>query len=74
MVNMAFIESYRRVGEEGYDARPILQIHDEIAFEVNDDHVKQVTEIIREEMTRGVPGLTVPLEVEISIKKCWGES
>eukprot|EP01041_Mallomonas_annulata_P000427 gene427-765_t len=53
------------------DVRLILQIHDELLFEVPDDRVHQVADIVRECM-EGAVELNVPLLVKIKVGTRWG--
>ncbi|MFZ5391639.1 MAG: DNA polymerase I [Patescibacteria group bacterium] len=50
----------------------LSQVHDELIFEVANDHIKDVTKLIRHEM-ENVCQLSVPLKVDIEIGKNWGE-
>ncbi len=51
--------------------RPILQIHDELLYEVADDMIKKAVPRIRRIM-EGVYKLAVPLSVDVKIGKSWG--
>ncbi|WP_231880956.1 DNA polymerase I [Halothiobacillus diazotrophicus] len=51
----------------------ILQVHDELVFEVPTDAVDSVREIIRQEMSQAAD-LHVPLEVGIGIGHSWAEA
>lgn len=50
----------------------ILQIHDELLFEVPDEHAQRLSKDVKKIM-EGVFDLSVPLTVDISIGKNWGE-
>ncbi len=50
----------------------ILQIHDELIFETPDDQIESLSEKVRKIM-EGVMQLKIPLVVDISIGKNWGE-
>jgi DNA polymerase-1 len=50
----------------------ILQIHDELIFEVEQTELEQVKQIVQETMETIFP-LKVPLKVNISVGKNWGE-
>ena len=50
----------------------ILQIHDELLFEVPDDQVDKIAKKVKHIM-ENVMTLNVPLVVDISIGKNWGE-
>jgi DNA polymerase-1 len=52
------------------DARLVLQIHDELIYEVRKDQTEQVALMVKEEM-EGVYPISVPLSVEIKIGKNW---
>ena len=50
----------------------ILQVHDELVFEVPEEELKQVAPMIKEAMEETFP-LSVPLVVELKVGKSWGE-
>lgn len=50
----------------------ILQIHDELLFEVSDIHVHKLKSLVKSTM-ENIMQLKVPLSVDISIGKNWGE-
>ncbi|QGR02137.1 DNA polymerase I [Ehrlichia ruminantium] len=49
----------------------ILQVHDELLFEVPEDHVDDTIKLIKEAM-EGITRLSVPLKVDTSIGDNWG--
>ncbi|MGH8232921.1 MAG: DNA polymerase I [Rhodanobacteraceae bacterium] len=55
------------------DAHMLMQVHDELVFEVRADAVEQVTEGVRNRM-QGAAELVVPLEVAIGAGANWGEA
>ncbi|RCX32786.1 DNA polymerase I [Thioalbus denitrificans] len=57
----------------GVDARMIMQVHDELVFEVGEGDIDAVGEAVRECMT-GAAELEVPLLVEIGIGANWDEA
>jgi len=57
----------------GVDARMIMQVHDELIFEVGEGDIDTVGEAVRECMT-GAAELEVPLLVEIGIGANWDEA
>ena len=54
----------------------LLQIHDELIFEVPNNEVKIISKIIKEEMTSvsesSLHSFTTPLTVDINIGDNWG--
>jgi DNA polymerase-1 len=54
------------------EIRMLLQVHDELVFEVREDRVKKWAKVIKEEMENAVR-LKVPLKVEAKVGRSWGE-
>lgn len=54
------------------DAKMILQVHDELVFEVKKGQEEKVGEIVKEAM-ESVVKLSVPVRVDVSFGKSWGE-
>jgi DNA polymerase-1 len=57
----------------GVDGRMIMQVHDELVFELPEDAVESATGRISEMMT-GAAELSVPLEVDIGVGGNWDEA
>ncbi|HET9819887.1 MAG TPA: DNA polymerase I [Rhodanobacteraceae bacterium] len=55
------------------DAHMLMQVHDELVFEVREDAVEAVTRGVRERM-QGAAELAVPLQVAIGVGANWGEA
>lgn len=53
-------------------ARMLLQVHDELVFEVREDSVDSVTTVVKECM-ENICNLDIPLKVDISTGMNWGE-
>lgn len=62
----------RKVWEQlrGSDVKTVLQVHDELVFEVPDSQVRDLAELVRKTLTYNE--LTVPLPVTIKVGKSWG--
>ncbi len=54
------------------NARMVLQIHDELLFEVQEEHVAEAKVLITSCMVRACPSCTIPLEVSVQVGKSWG--
>lgn len=63
IIKMAMIRIHKKSAESKIDARMILQIHDEIVFEVKEADIERLAKIVQAEM-KDFP-LNVPLEVNI---------
>lgn len=72
LIKMAMLRVDSRIKREGLRGYMILQIHDELIFEVPDEEVAQFTKLISEEMA-AVFQLKIPLVVDIAIGKNWKE-
>jgi DNA polymerase-1 len=61
-----------RFGREVSRARMVLQIHDELIFEVKESRAEEFAQAVKHVMERAYP-LRVPLVAEVLIGKNWGE-
>ena len=76
IVKIAMINIQQRMGALGMRSKMILQVHDELIFEVPRDELGQMQAIITELMPSAVPpdvGFVVPLEVEMKVGDNWGD-
>ncbi len=73
IIKLAMIKISDRFAREGLKARMIIQVHDELVFDVPDDELDRVKAIIREEMENAVE-LSVPLVVDMGVGKNWFEA
>jgi DNA polymerase-1 len=74
LIKMAMLNIHRRLREENRAARLLLQIHDELVFEVPPEEVDEVTALVGEEMTGPLEkslSLRVPLKVDLAIGPNW---
>ena len=70
IIKMAMVTINRRLKEEGLKAQMIMQVHDELNFNVPMDEVDKVREIVVSEM-QNVVHLTVPLIADCGVGKNW---
>jgi DNA polymerase-1 len=74
LIKMAMLNIYRRLRRDRYEARMLLQIHDELVFEVPPAELDEVAELVREEMTTPLEkelSLRVPLKVDLAAGPNW---
>jgi len=72
IIKVAMIRVQNRIEELGLCAKMIMQVHDELVFEVPEEELEKATSIIRDKM-ESVMDLSVPLKVSIDSGKNWAE-
>ncbi len=70
IIKIAMVRVYRRLKQEGLQAKLILQVHDELIVESPKTETAQVEKILKEEMENAV-SLRVPLIADMKSGKSW---
>jgi DNA polymerase-1 len=70
IIKIAMVRIDERMRSEEYASRMLLQIHDELMFEVVSGELNSLTKLVREEMERAEL-LSVPLEVSVGQGENW---
>lgn len=70
LIKLAMISIDRKLTERKLKTRMVLQVHDELLFEVPPDEHDEVAELVRGEM-EGVVKLSVPLVVDLGFGPNW---
>ncbi len=70
IIKLAMVRIYRRLKEEGFRSKLILQVHDELIIEACAEEKAKVEKILKEEMENAAV-LRVPLVVDMSEGKSW---
>jgi DNA polymerase I len=73
LIKLAMIAVHRRLANESLRSKMLLQIHDELIFEVAPDEIESLKCLVVEEMTGARP-LAVPLKVDVAIGRNWAEA
>ncbi len=73
IIKVSMINIFRRLREKQLRTRMLLQVHDELLFEVPEDEKNALETLVRDEMEHAV-SLSVPLKVDIGIGKNWAEA
>jgi DNA polymerase-1 len=73
LIKMAMINIFSRLKKEGCKSRMLLQVHDELIFEVPEDEIDIMQDLIKKEM-ENVYKLDVPLKVDSNYGKNWDEA
>lgn len=73
IIKMAMIRIFKVLDEKKLDIYPLLQVHDELIFEVAEKDIEYAKNIIKENMEK-IVHLSVPLIVEIGVGHNWREA
>ncbi len=72
VIKLAMIRLPEALTKAGLKTRMILQVHDELIFEVPEDELDKATKVVKEVMESALE-LSVPLVTEARIGENWGE-
>ena len=73
IIKMAMVNIDRKIRERKLSSGLIMQIHDELVFEVRQDETEIMEELIKDEMEQ-VVSLSVPLKVSLGKGRSWAEA
>ncbi len=74
MIKLAMINIHQAFQRRGIQSKMILQVHDELVFDVLKSELEEVKSIVTQEMQQALPDLKVPIIVETGIGKDWLEA
>lgn len=70
IIKVAMINTQRAIADAGLRSRMLLQIHDELVFEVAAGEREALESLAREQMSNAI-ALSVPLEVSVGVGRSW---
>ncbi|MBO0856510.1 MAG: DNA polymerase I, partial [Nocardia sp.] len=70
IIKVAMIKVNSAIEESGLRSRMLLQIHDELVFEVSPGERESLEALVREQMSQAIE-LSVPLEVSVGVGRSW---
>ena len=73
IIKIAMINIHRRLVSENWKSKMLLQVHDELVFDVHNSELEKIQPMIKHEMETAFI-MDVPLDVEIGIGKNWLEA
>jgi len=73
IIKVAMVKIAARLDREGLQTRMLLQVHDELVFDVPEAELDTVALLVKEEM-EGAVDLSVPLLVEVGSGRNWREA
>jgi DNA polymerase-1 len=73
IIKMSMVSIFKRFEEENISSKMILQVHDELNFNVHEKELEQVKDIVKKEMESACE-LSVPLVVDMGTGSNWLEA
>jgi DNA polymerase-1 len=73
IIKIAMINIYKKLTSENWKSKMLLQVHDELVFDVHLSELEKIKPMIKHEMENAIK-LDVPLVVEIGVGKNWLEA
>lgn len=73
IIKIAMINIHKRLQKEAWQTKMLLQVHDELVFEVPQTELERATEMIRSEMENAY-AIDVPLVVDVGVGHNWLEA
>lgn len=74
MIKKAMIDVHQAIQSEKLQSRIIMQVHDELVFDAVKIELEELKKIVEEKMKNALPGLAVPIKVEMGIGSNWLEA
>ena len=73
MIKVAMINIDKEFNKQGLKTKMIMQVHDELVFEVPEEELDEVKDLVKEKMETAIP-LKVPVVVDMGVGKNWYEA
>ena len=76
IMKLAMIKIHRRLDESRLRSKLLLQVHDELIFEVSENELSELKGIVYDEMPHALLGhldFAVPLKVDMKMGVNWGD-
>ena len=73
ILKKAMVEIYDEFNKRGLKSKMLIQVHDELVFNVLKNELDEVKEIVRDKMENTIK-LSVPLKVDIEVGNNWYEA
>ena len=70
IIKLAMIQVDKAMRETNMKSKMLLQVHDELVFDVHKDEVEQLQELVKREMESAV-SIAVPMVVEMEVADNW---
>ncbi|MDN3674863.1 DNA polymerase I [Flavobacterium branchiarum] len=73
VIKIAMINIHKKLIDENWKSKMLLQVHDELVFDVHNEELEKIQPMIKHEMENAFI-MAVPLEVELGLGRDWLEA
>ncbi len=73
IIKLAMIDIHKKLEEGNFKSKMLLQVHDELVFEVPKEEIERLSDMVKESMEQ-IHKTKVPLTVEVGMGKNWLEA
>jgi len=74
LIKIAMVQIARIARDENWRTKLLLQVHDELVFDLHLSEKERVLEVVRDRMKNALPDLRVPIVVELGLGANWLEA
>ena len=74
MIKLAMINIHNELEKRNLKSKMILQVHDELVFDMHKDEKEELKQLVVEKMTSAIPDLNVKIKVDTGEGKNWLEA
>ncbi len=74
MIKIAMADIHQEMMKRNMEAKMILQVHDELVFDVPKSELEELKEMVVEKMKKALPDLKVPIVVGVDVGDNWLEA
>ncbi|MGA0258373.1 MAG: DNA polymerase I [Saprospiraceae bacterium] len=74
MIKLAMIRIHKLLAEKPFKTKMIMQVHDELVFDVYKPELEELRNLIIDNMKDALPGISVPILVEVGTGLNWLEA
>jgi DNA polymerase-1 len=72
IIKVAMIHLFREMKQRGLKSKMLLQVHDELVFEIPEAELKEMQELVPRLMSNAIQ-LSIPVKVDSKVGRNWGE-
>jgi DNA polymerase-1 len=70
MIKIAMVNIHQEMAKTGIRSQLIMQVHDELVFEVHKDELEELSSLVESQMKNAIP-MKVPIEIDLGTGKNW---